>query len=68
MPVVVHGNRLAKTLVGKHILTEFRWYEESADVLKAYARAIHVALTDEGLPWPDKSQMPAAPRHRDREG
>jgi hypothetical protein len=68
VPLAFHGNRLAKTLVGKRILDEFRWYEKSADVLKEYARAIHVALADEGFPWPDKPHMPTAPRHRDREG
>jgi hypothetical protein len=68
VPMVFHGNRLAKRLTGKRILDEFRWYETSADLLKAYARAVHVALTDECFPWPDKPQMPAAPRNRAREG
>jgi hypothetical protein len=61
VPWAFSGNRLAKKLVGKDVLQEFKWYEESAKTLKQYIREAHVVLFNGRTPWPDKPQMPNPP-------
>ncbi len=58
-PVVFYGNPRAKKLIGKDILTEFEWYEQSADVLTRFARAARTALIIAGAAWPDRPRLPS---------
>jgi hypothetical protein len=58
-PVVYHGNPRAHKLIGKDILTEFEWYEKSAETLTRFARHVRAAIIDSGVSWPDRPQMPA---------
>jgi hypothetical protein len=62
IPWSFFGNRLAKKLVGKDVLHEFKWYEESANTLKQFVREAHVALFNGRSPWPDKPRMPTVQR------
>ncbi len=57
MPVTFFGNDKAKRLFGKDILEEFRWYERSANALKAYTTSCRLAV-DAQLIQPQKPLMP----------
>jgi hypothetical protein len=57
MPVFFYGNPRAKKLHGKDILTEFEWYEQSADTITVFARAARTAIIA-GAQWPGKHSMP----------
>jgi hypothetical protein len=68
MPIVFFGNPRAKKLRGKDIMSEFAWYEKSADTLKAFTREIESALMEPRAPypWPEKPQMPTLEQFRRR--
>jgi hypothetical protein len=61
VPAAYSGNRRALKLVGKDILAEFAWYEDSADTLTRFARAALAAIVSDDYPWPARPSMPASP-------
>jgi hypothetical protein len=70
-PLAHYGHPRAVKLVGKDILTEFAWYEQYADTLTRFARWMRTAIATDGVPWPDRPQMPMlqqkkgkTPRHK----
>jgi hypothetical protein len=67
IPIAFYGNPRAKKLRGKDILSEFAWYENSADTLKSFAREIESALMEPTRdPWPNRPQMPTLEQFRRR--
>lgn len=58
VPLAMSGNPRAKALHGKDILTEFAWYEETAEKLRGFARWTDAALSLENFEWPVKPSMP----------
>jgi hypothetical protein len=57
-PAAYHGNPRAHKLIGKDILNEFQWYEESADTLTRFARSVRNAISGDAVAWPARPQMP----------
>ena len=57
IPVTFFGNDKAKRLSGKDILSEFKWYEESAETLRRWTVDCRFAV-DACLSSPQKPHMP----------
>ena len=68
MPIVFFSNLRARKLSGKDILSEFAWYEKSADILKAFTREVASASMNHDRPssWPDRPQLPTLEQFRRR--
>jgi hypothetical protein len=61
------GSPRAKGLAGKDLMTEFKWYRESADAFTTYAARLHGALKMPELrPWPEIPEMPQKARTKKR--
>lgn len=58
MPNYFSGNVLAQSLKGKHLLKEFRWYEETADCLIVYFQHVTSCLYSPKYAWPDRPRLP----------
>jgi hypothetical protein len=63
------GNRLAKKLENKDLLTEFKWYSATADELHFFSLKILHALVFSHETWPDRPQLPRldqfqTPKHK----
>lgn len=59
VPAYFWGNPRARSLMGKDILKEFRWYELCADTLSTYVRDITTAISwEQPRAWPDRPLMP----------
>jgi hypothetical protein len=52
------GNPNAAKLRNKDILSEFDWYERTAEHYRRYVKDIHYALSEPRVPWPDKPARP----------
>jgi hypothetical protein len=55
-----NAQRLTETVVlkGADILTQFDWFERTADAYRRYVGEITYALGEPRVPWPDKPRMP----------
>jgi len=59
------GSPRAKSLAGKDLMSEFKWYRERADLFATYAAKIHAALLLPDRPWPEIPALPPKPKgHR----
>jgi hypothetical protein len=57
-PVVGLGHVRANKLLGKNLLTEFRWCRECSTVLRDYATELDFAFC-RGRPLPDRPKLPS---------
>jgi len=55
------GNRRAKNLIRRNLLSEFRWQRTAATKLRDYALNVERALSDEHTPWPYRPKWPDRP-------
>ena len=60
-PVVPHhelGHRRAKHLANKDMLKEFRWFYDTATILRDYALDLQAAIQLPSISWPDRPDLP----------
>jgi hypothetical protein len=50
--------REAEVLQGADNLTQFAWFERTADAYRRYVKELEYALSEPRTPWPDKPRMP----------
>lgn len=58
IPITLFQNQRARSLRGQDILTEFQWYEATANVLRQHAHDVRLALDGRFASWPEKPQLP----------
>ncbi len=70
-PMTYLGNKRAKNLEGRHLLTEYRYLRDAAMTLSKFSDDIAevlIAFKEDDVTWPSKPQMPNRGQKKSRQG